>query len=99
MTAEKTTDKPVVKTMIVVTQRRGMSHKPSAQRLIIRGLGLRRIGHTVTVRDTPAIRGMIVKVQHLIDVEVRVGEAPLFGARHRARTGARPRSRDQGSKK
>jgi large subunit ribosomal protein L30 len=75
------------KTMIVVTQRRGLSHKPEAQRLIIRGLGLRRIGHTVTLRDTPAIRGMIEKVQHLVDVEVRLGEAPLFGSRHRTADG------------
>jgi large subunit ribosomal protein L30 len=71
------------KTQIVVTQLRGLSHKPEAQRLILKGLGLRRIGHTVTVRDTPAIRGMIEKVQHLVDVKVMKGEAPLFGSRHR----------------
>lgn len=70
------------KTMIKVTQLRGLSHKPEAQRLILKGLGLRRIGHTVTVRDTPPIRGMIVKVQHLVAVEVVKGEAPLFGLRH-----------------
>jgi large subunit ribosomal protein L30 len=67
--------------MIIVTQRRGLSHKPEAQRLILKGLGLRRINHTVTLRDTPAIRGMIIKVQHLVDVEVKKGLAPLMGAR------------------
>lgn len=67
--------------MIIVTQRRGLSHKPEAQRLILKGLGLRRVNHTVTVRDTPAIRGMIIKVQHLVDVEVKKGLAPLTGAR------------------
>jgi len=71
------------KTHIVVTQRAGLAHKPKAQRLILKGLGLRRIGHTVKLRDTPAIRGMIVKVQHLVDVEVRKGEAELFGVRHK----------------
>jgi large subunit ribosomal protein L30 len=71
------------KQQIIVTQRRGLSHKPEAQRLILKGLGLRRIGHTVALRDTPAIRGMIEKVQHLVDVEVRAGEAPLFGVRHK----------------
>ena len=71
-------------TQIIVTQRRGLSHKPRAQRLIIQGLGLRRIGHTVTLRDSPAIRGMVEKVQHLVDVEVRTGEAKLFGLRHTA---------------
>jgi large subunit ribosomal protein L30 len=70
------------KTVIKVTQRRGLSHKPQGQRLIIQGLGLRRIGHTVTLQDTPAIRGMIEKVQHLVDVEVTKGSAPLFGRRH-----------------
>ncbi len=69
-------------TVIKITQRRGLSHKPEAQRLIIKGLGLRRIGHTVTLRDTPAIRGMVEKVQHLVDVEVAKGTAPLFGLRH-----------------
>jgi large subunit ribosomal protein L30 len=67
--------------MIIVTQRRGLAHKPEAQRLVLLGLGLRRINHKVTVRDTPAIRGMIVKVQHLVDVEVKKGTAPLTGAR------------------
>lgn len=70
-------------TKICVTQLRGMSHKSEAQRLIIKGLGLRRIGHTVELRDTPAIRGMVEKVQHLVAVEVKMGEAPLFGRRHK----------------
>ena len=74
------------KQSITVTQRRGLSHKPEAQRLILRGLGLRRIGHSVTLRDTPAIRGMIMKVQHLVDVEVKLGEAPLFGVRHKKKS-------------
>jgi large subunit ribosomal protein L30 len=70
-------------TKICVTQLRGMSHKSEAQRLIIKGLGLRRIGHTVELRDTPAIRGMVEKVQHLVAVEVKKGEAALFGRRHK----------------
>jgi len=35
----------------------------------VRGLGLRRIRHTVEVADTPAMRGMIHKVRHLVTVE------------------------------
>jgi len=69
-------------TKIRVTQLRGLSHKSEAQRLVLKGLGLRRIGHTVEVRDTPAMRGMVVKVQHLVNVEVLKGEAALFGLRH-----------------
>jgi large subunit ribosomal protein L30 len=70
-------------TKIRLTQLKGLSHRPEAQRLILKGLGLRRIGHTVEVRDTPAIRGMVVKVQHLVAVEVLKGQAKLFGGRHR----------------
>ncbi len=35
----------------------------------VRGLGLRRVNHTVEVEDTPAIRGMINKVNYLLEVE------------------------------
>jgi large subunit ribosomal protein L30 len=35
----------------------------------LRGLGLRRIRHTVQVVDTPATRGLILKVRHLVRVE------------------------------
>ncbi len=38
------------------------------QRATLRGLGLRRISHVVEVEDTPAVRGMIVKVRHLVAV-------------------------------
>ncbi|HVC20729.1 MAG TPA: 50S ribosomal protein L30 [Vicinamibacterales bacterium] len=39
------------------------------QRSVVRGLGLRRIRHTVELADTPAIRGMIRKVRHLLAVQ------------------------------
>ncbi len=35
----------------------------------VRGLGLRRIRHSVVVDDTPQNRGMVNKVQYLLDVE------------------------------
>jgi large subunit ribosomal protein L30 len=35
----------------------------------VQGLGLRRIGHVVEVEDTPAVRGMINKVNYLVSVE------------------------------
>ena len=38
------------------------------QATVVRGLGLRRIRHTVELKDTPAARGMIHKVRHLVDV-------------------------------
>ena len=39
------------------------------QEVVVRGLGLRRIRHTVELKDSPAIRGMIHKVRHLVTVE------------------------------
>ena len=38
------------------------------QATVVKGLGLRRIRHTVTLKDTPAVRGMIHKVRHLVEV-------------------------------
>ena len=35
----------------------------------VRGLGLRRMNHTVELEDTPAVRGMINKVNYLVRVE------------------------------
>ena len=35
----------------------------------VRGLGLRRLHHTVEVEDTPAVRGMINKVYYLVKCE------------------------------
>ena len=39
------------------------------QRATLRGLGLRRLQQVVTLQDTPAVRGMIHAVQHLVAVE------------------------------
>jgi large subunit ribosomal protein L30 len=39
------------------------------QRATLRGLGLRRLNQTVELEDTPAVRGMIRKVIHLVVVE------------------------------
>jgi large subunit ribosomal protein L30 len=36
---------------------------------VVRGLGLRRIRHTVELPDTPEIRGMIRKVRHLVETK------------------------------
>ena len=39
------------------------------QAKVVEGIGLRRLGHTVELPDTPATRGMIHKVRHLVTVE------------------------------
>jgi large subunit ribosomal protein L30 len=38
------------------------------QGLIVESLGLRRPNHTIEVADTPAVRGMVHKVRHLVEV-------------------------------
>ena len=39
----------------------------------VRGLGLRRIGHTVVVADTPSNRGMVNTASHMLAVEPAKG--------------------------
>jgi len=41
----------------------------ASHRATVRGLGLKRINHTVELQDTPAIRGMINKVFYLVKCE------------------------------
>ena len=43
--------------------------RPRSQRRVIQALGLRRLHRTVIHGDTPTIRGMVNKVQHLLTVE------------------------------
>jgi len=38
-------------------------------KLCVKGLGLRRVGHQVEVEDTPSVRGMINKVNYMLQVE------------------------------
>ena len=39
------------------------------QGVVVRSLGLRRLRHTVELKDTPETRGLIHKVRHLVTVE------------------------------
>jgi large subunit ribosomal protein L30 len=54
---------------IAVTQVRSLSGRPAKHRRTIEALGLRRREHTVFHDDTPAIRGMIQQVVHLVSVQ------------------------------
>ena len=53
---------------VKVTQIKSTIGALEKHRQCMRGLGLRRIRHTVKVIDTPAVRGMINKVIHLVEV-------------------------------
>ena len=52
-----------------VTQRKSRNGCDKRQLATLRSLGLRRIGHTVEVTDSPQMRGMIHKVRHLVEVQ------------------------------
>ncbi len=52
-----------------VTLVRGLTGTRESHRATVRGLGLRRINHTVELEDTPAVRGMINKVSYLLKCE------------------------------
>ena len=56
--------KSMTVTLFKSTSGRLKSHKDC-----VRGLGLRRIGHTVEVEDTPSTRGMLNKVCYMVRVE------------------------------
>ena len=43
--------------------------RPEKHRKILRGMGLNKLNKTVTLVDTPQVRGMINKVIHLVSVE------------------------------
>jgi len=59
----------MAKATIKVTQIRGINGRLKNHKACVAGLGLRRIGHTVEVEDTPSVRGMIAKANYLLRVE------------------------------
>jgi len=63
-----------VETHIWVKQIRGLAGKSAHQRLCMKGLGLGKIGRERLLNDTPAIRGLVEKVYHLVQIEVRKGK-------------------------
>ena len=62
--AEKKSGKTVKVTLV-----RGVIGTRESHRATVRGLGLRRINHTVVLEDTPEVRGMINKVNYLVKFE------------------------------
>ena len=54
---------------VKVTQIKSSIGRLPKHRATLRGLGLRRINHTVELEDTPSVRGMINKVYYMIKVE------------------------------
>ena len=54
---------------LIVTQRRSRSGANRKQIETLRSLGLRRIGHSVRLKDGEAARGMVHAVRHLVEVK------------------------------
>jgi large subunit ribosomal protein L30 len=57
------------KSTLKVTQTKSPIGRPKDQRATLIGLGLNRISRTRELEDTPAVRGMIDKVSHLVRVD------------------------------
>ena len=57
-------DKAITVTLVKSPAGRLKKHKAC-----VAGLGLRRIGHSVEVEDTPSVRGMINRVSYMVKVE------------------------------
>lgn len=64
MADNKTTGNKIRVTLTKSASGRLKSHKGT-----VRGLGLRRIRHSVELNDTPEIRGMINKISYMVKVE------------------------------
>ncbi len=60
--------------MLRIRLTRSRIGKPEKLKRVLEGLGLRRVGQTVTKPDNPSTRGMIRKVSHLVEVEEVKGD-------------------------
>ncbi len=56
------------KKTLVVRQTRSPQRREASQRATLIGLGLNRIHRERELEDTPSVRGMIAKVQHLVEI-------------------------------
>lgn len=63
----------MAETRLRVTWTRSASGKPRRQQETVRSLGLRKLNQTVELPDTPAVRGMILAVRHLVKVSLTTG--------------------------
>jgi large subunit ribosomal protein L30 len=59
---------PKAKKKIRIEYFRSMIGKPEKHRKIVRGLGFRRLNQVVERQDSPAVRGMVAKVPHLVRI-------------------------------
>ena len=60
--------KTAAKKTVTVRQIRSANRKPAIQTATLKGLGLGKMHRTRTLEDTPAVRGMIRAVAHLVEI-------------------------------
>jgi large subunit ribosomal protein L30 len=60
--------KTAAKKTVTVRQIHSANRKPAIQLATLKGLGLGKIRRTRTLEDTPAVRGMIRAVAHLVEI-------------------------------
>ena len=58
-----------------ITLVKSMIGRPEKHRKVLRGMGLTKLNRTVLLEDTPAIRGMVETVSHLVKAEEKIDEA------------------------
>ncbi|MEA1941589.1 MAG: 50S ribosomal protein L30 [Pseudomonadota bacterium] len=58
----------MAKKMLRVRQTGSPMRRPKDQRATLTGLGLGKIGRVRELEDTPAVRGMIAKVSHMVEI-------------------------------
>jgi large subunit ribosomal protein L30 len=75
--AGKAPEKASTEKSIKVTLIRSIYGQLASIRGSVRGLGLRRIGHSVVVADTPSNRGMVNAASHMLKVEAALGSGKV----------------------
>ena len=60
--------------VLKITLVKSMIGRPEKHRKVLRGMGLTKLNKTVELEDTPAIRGMVSKVSHLVKAEEKLDE-------------------------
>jgi large subunit ribosomal protein L30 len=68
--AHKATEEKAIKVTLV----KSVYGQLASIRNSVKGLGLRRIGHSVVVADTPSNRGMVNRASHMLKVEPALGK-------------------------
>ena len=73
----KAPEKSIGEKTIKVTLIRSVFGQLASIRGSVKGLGLRRIGHSVVVADTPSNRGMVNTASHMLKVETALGSGKV----------------------